>query len=188
MRMRQYLWTLVAVGMTLSGCGLFTAERSAEPEAAYRMWLADSLEQEGMFQRAATHYAAVAAKFPQSSFYPSAVRRAALMYSISPFSPRNDSAAYRWYVAYLSLPMKKPERENVRVSTELLHRALRLHAQIAQISAAADSLTVLTKRQSASLNADTHRMQALDLELQRAQAELKKIKEIDLRLSKSRIR
>ncbi len=188
MRMRQYLWTLIAAGMTLSGCGLFTAERAPEGEAAYRMWIADSLEQEGMFQSAATQYATVAQKFPRSSFYPSAVRRAALMYSISPFSARNDSAAYRWYLAYLSLPLNKPERENVRVSTELLHRILRLHAQIEQISAAGDSLTVMTKRQSASLNADSRRMQELELQLQHAQAELKKIKEIDLRLSKSRVR
>lgn len=188
MRMRQCLWTLVAAGMTLSGCGLFTAEKFPETGAAYRVWIADSLEQEGMFQSAATQYAKVAEEFPRSSFYPSAVRRAALLYSISPFTARNDSAAYRWYVAYLSLPMKKPERENVRVSTELLFRILRLHAQIQQISAAGDSLTVLTKRQLASLNADSHRMQELELQLQNAQAELSKIKEIDLRLSKSRIR
>jgi hypothetical protein len=186
--MRHNLWTLVAAAVTLSGCGLFTAETVPDSGAAYRMWIADSLEQQGMFQSAATQYATVAEQFPQSSFYPSAVRRAALMYSISPFSARNDSAAYRWYIAYLSLPLKKPERENVRVSTELLYRILRLHAQIEQISATSDSLTVLTKRQSASLNADSHRMQELELQLQQAQAELRKIKEIDLRLSKSRVR
>jgi hypothetical protein len=152
------------------------------------MQLADSLEQEGKFQSAALQYAKVAEEFPRSSFYPSAVRRAALMYSISPFSARNDSAAYRWYVAYLSLPLKKPERENVRVSTELLYRILRLHVQIEKISATSDSLTVMTKRQTASLNADSHRMQELELQLEHAQAELRKIKEIDLRLSKSRVR
>ena len=186
--MRQCLWTLVAAGMTLSGCGPFAPERFPETGAAYRMQLADGLEREGKFQSAALQYASVAEEFPRSSFYPPAVRRAALLYSISPFSARNDSAAYRWYVAYLSLPMKKPERENVRVSVELLHRILRLHAQIEQISTAGDSLTVLTKRQSASLNADSRRLQELDLQLQNAQAELRKIKEIDLRLSKSRIR
>jgi hypothetical protein len=152
------------------------------------MRLADSLEREGMFQGAATQYATVAERFPESSFYPSAVRRAALMYSISPYSARNDSAAYRWYLAYLSLTLKKPERENVRVSVEFLHRVLQLHAQIAQIYTAADSLTVLTKRQSASLNVDSHRMQELELQLQHALEELRKIKEIDLRLSKSRVR
>ena len=188
MRTIHYLWIFLAAGMTLSGCGEFTEEKWPESGAAYRMWLADSLEQEGMFQTAARQYATVAEEFPRSSFYPSAVRRAALMYSISPSSTRNDSAAYRWYLSYLSLPLKKPERENVRVSVEFLHRILRLHAKIEQISAGGDSLSVLTKRQSASLNADARRMQELEMQLQNAQAELRKIREIDLRLSKSRIR
>jgi hypothetical protein len=186
--MRHRLWILVTAGLTLSGCGLFLDGRGPESGAESRMRIADSLEQEGMFQGAATEYARVAEQFPQSSFYPSAVRRAALLFSISPYSKQNDSSAYRWYIAYLSLPLKKPERENVRVSVELLHRILLLHAQIAQIYTATDSLTVLTKRQSASLTVDSHRMQELELELQRAEAELRKIKEIDLRLSKSRVR
>ena len=162
--------------------------RAPEAGTTYRMRLADSLEWEGMFQSAAAQYAAVAEQFPQSSYYGPAVRRAALMYSISPPSARNDSAAYRWYLAYLSLPLKKQERENVRASVAVLHRILQLHAQIAQIYAAADSLTVLTRRQSASFTAESRRMLELELQLQRAQSELKKIKEIDLRLSKSRLR
>ena len=186
--MRQRLWILVAAGLMLSGCGLFPEGRGPETGAAYRMRLADSLEQEGLFQGAATQYATVAERFPQSSFYPTAVRRAALMYSISPYSEANDSAAYRWYLVYLSLPLKKPERENVRVTVELLHRILVLHTQVEQLYIATDSLTVLVKRQSASLNADSHRMQELQLELQNAQSELRKIKEMDIRLSKSRVR
>jgi hypothetical protein len=186
--MRQRLSIFIAAGLMLSGCGLFPEPGGPASGAGNRMRIADSLEQDGLFQGAATEYARVAEQFPQSSYYPTAVRRAALMYSISPYSMRNDSAAYRWYLAYLSLPLKKPERENVRVSVELLHRILLLHAQIAQIYTATDSLTVLTKRQSASLNAGSHRMQELELELQKAQAELRKIKEIDIRLSKSRVR
>jgi hypothetical protein len=185
---RKGLGIFIAGTMMFSGCGLFTGSDVRETEAAYRMQLADSLEQEGMFQRAAVEYAAVATFFPKSSFYPPAVRRAALMYSISPYSALNDSSAYRWYIAYLALPLKKAERENVRVSVELLHRILQLHAQIAQIYTVTDSLAVLTKRQSASLTAGSHRMQELELELKNAQAELRKIKEIDLRLSKSRVR
>lgn len=186
--MSQCFWILVAAGLLSSGCGHFPDGRDSEGGPAYRMQLADSLEREGQFQRAATQYTTVAEQFPESSYYPSAVHRAALMYSISPYSARNDSAAYRWYLAYLSLPLKKPERENVRVTVEFLHRILLLHAQIAQIYTAADSLTVLTKRHSASLNADSRRMQELELQLQLAHEELRKIKEIDLRLSKSRVR
>ena len=81
--------------------------------------------------------------------------------------------------------MSKPERENVRVSVELLHRILLLHAQIEQLYTGADSLTVLSKRQSTALGIGSRRIQDLEIQLQNAQAELKKIKEIDIRLSKS---
>ena len=110
------------------------------------------------------------------------------MYSVAPYSQGNDSAAYRWYLKYLALPLSKAERENVRVSVELLHRILLLHAQIEQLYTSADSLTVLSKRQSTALSASSHRMQDLESQLQNAQSELKKIKEIDLRLSKSMTR
>jgi len=186
--MRDCLWVLIAAGLALSGCGLFPESTGPEAGAAYRMHIADSLEQEGMFRGAATEYSTVAEQYPQSSYYPAAVRRAALMYSISPYSATNDSAAYKWYLAYLSLPLKKPERENVRVTVELLHRILLLHAQIAQIYTATDSLSVLTKRQSAMMTVDSHKIQELEFELHDAQSELRKIKEMDLRLSKSRVR
>jgi hypothetical protein len=186
--MRQSLWILAAGGLVLSGCGLFSDVRGPDSRVGRRMRLADSLEQEGMFQAAARQYAGVAEQFPQSDYYPTAVRRAALMYSISPYSTGNDSAAYRWFLAYRALPLSRAERENVRVSTELLHRILMLQAQIVQIYTATDSLSVLTKKQSASMTAESHRMQELESELQNAQAELKKIKEMDLRLSKVRNR
>jgi hypothetical protein len=186
--MRLWMIALGAAALALPGCALLTEPSGPEEAAGNRIRLADSLEHEGKFLGAALQYSAAAEEYPQSSYYPTAVRRAALMYSISPYSAGNDSAAYRWYLAYLALPLKKAERENVRVSVELLHRILLLHAQISQIYTATDSLTVVTKRQSAQLNADGHRMQGLELDLQRAQAELKKIKEMDLRLSKSRVR
>ena len=186
--MRHSLWILAAGGLMLAGCGLFSDSGGPESKAGRRMRVADSLELEGKFQDAARQYASVAEQFRQSEYYPTAVRRAALMYSISPSSTANDSAAYRWYRAYLSLPMSKAERENVRVSTELFHRILQLHAQIVQIYTTADSLSVVTKKQSATLTAGSRRMQELESELQNAQAELKKIKEMDLRLSKFRNR
>jgi len=62
----------------------FSGRKGSDSEPAYRMQLADSLEREGLFQGAARQYTTVAEQFPESSYYPSAVRRAALMYSISP--------------------------------------------------------------------------------------------------------
>jgi hypothetical protein len=186
--MRRSLLIFVAAGLTFSGCDIIPVTGESDGRAQRRMKTADSLEQEGNFRSAAAAYASVAEQFPQSSYYPAAVRRAALMYSISPYAAANDSAAYRWYLAYLTLNLSRPERENVRVSVELLHRVLLLHAQIEQIYTSSDSLAVLSKKQSTTLNADAHRMQELELELKDAKSELRKIKEIDIRLSKSRTR
>jgi hypothetical protein len=186
--MRRIFLILVAAAVTISGCDLIPVTGATDVRVQRRMKTADSLEQEGNFRSAASAYASVAEEFPESSYYPAAVRRAALMYSISPYAASNDSAAYKWYLKYLTLNLSKPERENVRVSVELLHRVLLLHAQIEQIYIATDSLAVVSKKQSAALNADAHRVQQLELELQTAKAELRKIKEIDIRLSKSRTR
>jgi len=186
--MKTTVLVLLAAGFILTGCGGFSDTRSPSSYAARRMQIADSLEQEGLLLQAADVYGQVATRFPRSPQYPTAVRRAALLYSMGPPTIANDSTAYRWYQAYLALPIEKAEREDARISLELLRRILTLDAQLAQMYSAADSLTVLTKRQAALMSADAHRMQEIEQQLQQAQSELAKIKEIDLRLSKSRNR
>ena len=186
--MKSAASVLLAVGLACAGCGTFSDARGPSTVAARRLATADSLEQEGLYQQAAETYAQIAVRFPKSSQYPVAVRKAAILYSLSPPTMANDSAAYRWYQAYLGLPLGKSERENVRISVELLGRILSLHAQIVRLYTATDSLSVLTKRQAASVTADTRRIQEVEQQLQQAQSELTKIKEIDLRLSKNRPR
>ncbi|HUI11814.1 MAG TPA: hypothetical protein VL221_15890 [Bacteroidota bacterium] len=179
---------LLAAGLVFAGCAVFSGGRSPSSYSVRRMQAADSLEQEGLYQQAADAYAQVAVRSAHSNLYPVAVRKAALLYCLSPPTIANDSAAYRWYHAYLGLPLEKSDRENARISVELLSRIIALRAQIVQLYTASDSLTVLTKRQAASMAADAHRVQETELQLQQAQSELAKIKEIDLRLSKSRNR
>jgi len=186
--MKSLALFLLAGGFVLAGCGVFSNARSPSSFAARRMQIADSLEQEGLYKQSADAYAYVATRFSRSSQYPIAVRRAALLYSLSPPTIANDSAAYRWYQAYLALPLEKSDREDARIAVELLSRILSLHDQIVQLYITTDSLTVLTKRQAASMSADTHRIQEIEQQLQQAQSELAKIKEIDLRLSKTRNR
>jgi len=186
--MKPFACVLLAAGLLLAGCGPFSDTPSPSSPSSRRMRIADSLEQEGLYQQAAVAYAQVATSFPRSSYYPTAVRRAALLYSLSPPTMANDSAAYRWYRAYLGLPLDKWDREDARISVELLGRILSLRAQIVQLYIATDSLSVLTKRQAATISADARRTQEIEQQLQQAQSELRKIKEIDLRLSKTRNR
>jgi len=148
--------------------------------------MADSLEQEMALQGAAEHYALVATEFPQTSAYPVAVRKAAMLYA-SEFNPaRNDSLALRWFTACLGLPLKKPERENVQTFIALLQRVRVLQVEVTRRTASADSLASITRRQAGTVSTDQRRIQELEAELQQTQKELKRMKEIDLRLSKSR--
>ena len=186
--MKLMMCILIAAGFACAGCGMSSGARNPSSFVARRMATADSLEQEGLYQQAAETYAQVAQRFPKSSRYPLAVRKAASLYSLSPPTMANDSAAYRWYQACLGLPLERSERENARISVELLGRILSLRAQIVQLYVATDSLSVLTKRQAASMSADARRIQEVEQQLQQAQSELTKIKEIDLRLSKTRSR
>lgn len=186
--MIKYGWILFVIALTFSGCLTYNSDWSSEGLAWYHMHLADSLEQESAFQPAAQHYLAVAEDYPQSSYYPLAVRKAALLYASEYNSTRSDSIALRWLNVYLAFSLSRPERENVQAFVSIVQRLRVLHDEISRKDAALDSLASLSKRQSSTLNTDAHRLQELELQLQQAQGELKKIKEFDLLLSKSRVR
>jgi hypothetical protein len=63
-----------------------------------------------------------------------------------------------------------------------------LREELARKTDVADSLGVASRRQGTALSSDARRIQELEGALQQAQGELKKIKEIDLGLSRNRVR
>jgi hypothetical protein len=155
---------------------------------ARHMVMADSLERQMAIREALEHYGIVAEVYPRSSAYPTAVRKAALL-SISDLNPApSDSLALRWFSAYLSLPLKKPERETVRTFVTLLKRVKVLREDLNRKAITADSLSAATRRQAGILATDARRIQELESELQQANSALRKMKDIDLQLSKSRTR
>ncbi|MEW6509721.1 MAG: hypothetical protein AB1428_02045 [Bacteroidota bacterium] len=171
----------------LAGCGGTEGSRTANL-VNYHMRLADSLEQEMALKGAAEHYVVVATEFPQSTAFPVAARKAALLYA-SEFNPaRNDSLALYWFTACLNLPMKKADREHFQMFVSLLRRVRTLQESLARKTASVDSLTTLAKRQSGTIMTDMRRLQDLEADLQQVQQELKRMKEIDVKLSKSRTR
>lgn len=182
--MRIASFTLFATLIVIGCSGL---DESITPTglAAFHMRVADSLERRMELRQAAAHYSFVAEEYPQSPAYPLAVRKAALLYASENNPVRNDSIALRWFTAYLDLPLRKPEREDVQTSLSLLRQIRSLRGELLRRGTSADSVTVATRKQGMLLN---RRIQDLEAELTQAQAELKKLKEIDLRLSKSRVR
>lgn len=179
------LVSLITVALFIAGCAGSFESRTADL-ISYHMRMADSLEQEMALQGAAEHYALVATEFPQTSAYPIAIRKAAMLYA-SEFNPaRNDSLALRWFTACLGLPLKKSDRENVQTFMALLQRVRVLQEEVTRRTASSDSLTSVARRQAGAVATDLRRIQELEAELQQTQKELKRMKEIDLRLSKSR--
>jgi hypothetical protein len=169
----------------LSGC-LASPDTWGSGAVAYHMRMADSLEEAMSLQLAAAHYAAVAEEYPLSAAYPYAVRKAALLYA-NEFNPaRNDTLALHWFKIYLGLSLRKAERENVQATASLLQRVVNARERLARLTRQADSLTVVSRAQAGTLGADARRIQALESELEQAQRELQRMKEIDLQLSKSR--
>ena len=183
--MKHILPLILCAAFGMGGCVVSGESRTSEL-VNYHMRMADSLEQEMAYQPAAEHYAVVATEFPQSSAYPTAIRRAAFLYA-SEFNPaRNDSLALRWFAACLRLPMKRADRENVQTYVALLQRIRTLQFDLSRRTATADSIAGVLRRQTSTTTIDARRIQELETELQQVQNELKRMKEIDLRLSKSR--
>jgi hypothetical protein len=181
----KHLFPLILFAMCIGGCTGSGESRTSEL-VNYHMRLADSLEQEMAYQPAAEHYSVVATEFPQSIAYPTAVRRAAFLYA-SEFNPaRNDSLALRWFTACLRLPLKRSERENIQTFVDLLQRIQSLRTDLRRRTASADSLSGVLRRHTSTATIDARRIQELETELQQVQTELKRMKEIDVRLSKSR--
>jgi hypothetical protein len=167
------------------GCSGLDESRTPTGLSAFHMRVADSLERRMELRQAAAHYSFVAEEYPQSPAYPLAVRKAALLYASENNPGRNDSIALRWFAAYLDLPLRKPEREDVQTSLSLLRQIRILRGELLRRASAVDSIMVASRKQGTLLN---RRIQDLEAELTQVQAELNKLKEIDLRLSKSRIR
>jgi hypothetical protein len=183
--MTKFLLVLV-LAFTLAGCFSSGSTRSPEAAAVALFNRADSLEAQMAIRSAAEVYGMIADQYPQSSVYPQAVRKAALLTATELNPARNDSLALRWFAAYLALPTKREEREVAQVCYSLLQRMRVLQEEMMKRTGAADSLGGVVRRLGATVSAEQRRIVDLEAELTQVQGELRRLKEIDLKLSKSR--
>ncbi len=178
------LWLLPL--LCAAGCSMFSGSTPTESEAARIMILADSLERASFLREAALEYTIAAEQYPEAPGYPTAVRRAALLY-LNPSNPsRSDSASLHWLEVYVTIPVSREEKENARALIGQLQRIVTLRAGIARQMSIADSLGGVARKQATLVTSQLHRIQELEAELTQANQELKRIKEIDLKLSRSR--
>jgi hypothetical protein len=170
----------------LSGCATYGTVSDADVQARRHMSLADSLENSQSWKDAALEYQLVAQNFPSSSQYPHAVWKTAILFA----SPRNpvasDSISSIWFRKYLALAPPKEEAQMLQLYLATVDRVKELRDSLGSQKTANDSLAAQLRKQSTDASAHTHRIQELEEELQKAAAELNKLKEIDVRISKSR--
>ena len=159
---------------------------NAELQAQRHMAIADTLERASALRKATGEYLIVAERFPSTSVYASAVRKLALLLE-SPSNPAaNDSSSLYWLNKYLALTPSPEEKQFIRMYLRLVDRVKILRDSLERQTDAMDSLAVVARKQSGEAASRTHRLQELEAELQQVSTELRKLKEIDVRISKSR--
>lgn len=161
-----------------------TIENITEARAEYHMQLADSLESVFMLREAALEYKLVAELYPTTSYYPTAVRNTALLYS-NPANPAvDDSLSLHWFQTYLTLPISREERVKAEIYVTMLKRITELRKELNRRTAAIDSLQAFTRKQSGDLAARAKRVQELEAELKKTTLELERLREVDVRISR----
>lgn len=181
------LFTLLL--LLLAGCASVPVDRDSEALAKLHMHVADSLARASRFQDAALEYGIVAELYPQTSFYPAALRDAAFLHLHPDNDSANDSTALYWFNAYLTAAPPSPERRTVEVCVHLLDRIRTLRQSLTLQKTVSDSLAAVAKRQTGeilTLSSQAKQAQGLEAELKKVNEELQKLREVDVRMSKGR--
>jgi hypothetical protein len=145
------------------------------------MEFAESLERDSLLAQATSQYAIIAEQFPTADAYPIAVRRVAFLYAHPDNPAHDDSLALRWMRIYQPLAETREERQEVTIVTSLIQQTIVLREMLEQQTASGDSLEASARRQS-------RRVKDLESELQSVNEELRRLKEVDVRTSRSRRR
>jgi hypothetical protein len=171
--------------LLLSGCSTLPVSRDTDLRAQRHLEIADSLEHANALRDAALEYTIVADLFAGTSSYQTAVYKAALLY-YDPSNPgADDSTAARWLAVCRTMDLPEDRARTIRIVGSLADRIRTLREQVTRLSASSDALAGQAKKQSVTLGNQTKRIQELEEELRRTGQELHRLKEIDLRMSRS---
>jgi len=186
--MRELSFLIAFLLAMVIGCSSHESERGeyAWGSAERHMDLAEKLERAASLREATFEYTLVAQLFPSSESYPVAVRKAALLYANPKNPAKNDSAARYWFQKYLELDLTPEERDLAVQFSHMTQTTTLLEAAAARRGGTADSLHAVVKKQTTDLAAKSKRVQELEAELIKVSQELKKLREIDVRMHKDR--
>jgi cell division septation protein DedD len=170
----------------LAGCASQSRDTKVDSQARSHMERAAALENSSAYHQAAREYAVVAGRYPSTSYYKSAVWKAALL-NIHPANSKIDTSAARfWLNVYLGLTLTDEEKENAALYVAMIERMNGLQTQVSSLVSERDKLLDVTRKQSGDIVTGTQRLGELEAELAKVRDELKKMKEVDVRMQRSK--
>ncbi|HUV78365.1 MAG TPA: SPOR domain-containing protein [Desulfobacterales bacterium] len=178
---------VVILCFLVAGC--FSQFRGSESELQARnhMDRAVALEDASEYHQAAQEYSIVAERYPSTNYYKTAVWKAALL-NIHPANSKIDyNAALYWLKVYLGLPLSPEDKESAALYVAMLEHINVLESILSAFAAEKENLQAVAQKQSSDLVTVTQRLSQLEADLTQAQAELIKMKEVDVRMHRSRV-
>lgn len=176
------------IAALLYGCSPLGTISDAEMQAQRHMAIADTLERSSALKEATLEYTIVAERFPSTVVHSAAVRKAALLLSAPSNPAANDSASLYWLNTYLTITRSTEEKQIIQMYLRMVDRVKGLRDSLVRQTIANDSLAITARKQTNDASARGRRVQELEAELEKASSELKKLKEIDVRMSKSKVK
>jgi cell division septation protein DedD len=186
MKIRNIIIIILCLLMT--SCMSKVQSLESELKAQDYMDRAAALENAEAYHQAAQEYAMVAEHYPSTSYHKLAVWKAALL-NIHPANPEiNYAAALSWLKAYLKLPLSPEEKETATFYVSMVERINDLQAELSSMVEEKSRLLEITQKQSIDIESDAKRRKELEAELAHAWDELKKMKAVDVRMHRSRVK
>jgi hypothetical protein len=184
---RFWLGAIIILLVSAGGCTYITEEYGYATQVQGQLKHAGALEDSRNYAEAAKEYGMIAETYPDSFYYKKAVRKAAMLH-IHPDNPHFDlEASLQWFKTLSDLPISSTEKDNVRLHIGLLERIRALQYSIYKLGYDAQKRAATSEKHSNRLvEQRDKRIQLLESELSWTREELRKMKEVDVLLHKSR--
>jgi len=196
--MFNYNRTIIALVLcfAVAGCSKSIIYLKAELKARDHMSRAAELEESMDYFQAAQEYAFVADHYPSTSYYQTAVRKAAFL-NIHPSNSKMDfNEALKWLRVYSTLPIFYQERESIQSNIALVKYIKQLQIDLSKVCsekdkisaekdkiiAENDNLLSVALKQSDKIETSTHQIEELEKTLSQVQDQLDEMKKVDLQI------
>jgi hypothetical protein len=192
MTTRLSILAFVFATLILAGCASTPppSPRKVDVDAGPRrqLDLARAFETGADLRRAVYLYQMIASDNSRTPVTIEATRKSAVLMGSVRNPERSDSLSLVWFKKYLSLPITPAERENAELCISLLDRVLTQQRHAMRYAAKADSLQDVIGHMGDVFSSQSKRILDLERDARNANAEVRRMKDIDVRLSQSRRR